>query len=200
MKTPLLFLCHLILCFNFSNAQEIFKDEQLGFSMEKPSNWIMANESQILHNLNEQIKLTPETLKKLIDQNKGTINVITYYKYPTDSINGVIPTIKVNIRKNGTKSLVSFKNSIELSYNSIKSYFPDFNFTTVPTIKEIDHKKVIYSQCSYTLKTKVKEEKVNVIVYAIPIRDTFYQITFMDSEKENCQDFFKKIAKTIQIN
>lgn len=195
-----LYLYLFTIFFNYSNAQQIFKNEQLGFSMEKPSNWITANDTQIKENIKEHIKLNPETLKKLIIENKGTINVVTFYKYSIDSINGVIPTIKINLRKNDTKSLVSFKNAIEISYNNIKTYFPDFSFTTAPTIKEIDHKKSIYSVCSYTLKTKSKKEKVNIIVYAIPMGDHFYQITFMDSEKENCQDFFNQISETIHIN
>ncbi len=156
----------LLLFFNFSAAQQIFRNDKFGFSMEKPLKWIISDNSQTTNNFKENIKLPPEDIKKMLDQNKGTINVATFYKYPIDSVNGIIPTIKINIRQNGTKTLLTFKNSIELSYNSIKNYFPDFKFTVSPILKELDHKKGVYSVCTYTVKTKVSTEKVRTIVYA----------------------------------
>lgn len=190
----------LLLFFNFSAAQQIFRNDKFGFSMEKPLKWIISDNSQTTNNFKENIKLPPEDIKKMLNQNKGTINVATFYKYPIDSVNGIIPTIKINIRQNGTKTLLTFKNSIELSYNSIKNYFPDFKFTISPILKELDHKKGVYSVCTYTVKTKVSTEKVRTIVYAIPVGNQFYQITFMDSEKENCEDYFKHLIETIHLN
>lgn len=107
----------LLLFFNFSAAQQIFRNDKFGFSMEKPLKWIISDNSQTTNNFKENIKLPPEDIKKMLNQNKGTINVATFYKYPIDSVNGIIPTIKINIRQNGTKTLLTFKNSIELSYN-----------------------------------------------------------------------------------
>lgn len=197
MKT--IFLYILLTLSLFTNAQETYQNKKLGFSMEKPTDWIEANQTETIENLKEQIKLSPALIEKLITENKGTLDIVAYYKYPINSVDGVIPTIKIVLRKNDTKSLIAFKNAIETSYSSLKSYFPDFSFTTIPTIKEIDNKKSIYTVCNYTIKTKSKAEKVNATVYAVPIGDKFYQITFMDSEKENCQDFFEKIAKSIHI-
>ena len=196
----LLYTLVLIITVNFSSAQTIFQNKSLGFSMEQPKDWIIAETGETLQNLKEQIKLDNKDLRKLIDENKGTYQVVSFYKYAIRSIAGVIPTIKVNLRTNNSSSFEMFKNSIEQSYKGTKEIFPDFQFLTSPIEKQIDGKQCVYASCVYTLKAKSGEEKVKIIVYAIPVEDKFYQITFMDSEKENNLDLFEEISKTIKIN
>ncbi|MEG1265528.1 MAG: hypothetical protein RSE19_03545 [Myroides sp.] len=43
------------------------------------------------------------------------------------------------------------------------------------------------------------KEKVKIMVYAVPVNDSFYQITFMDSEKEDNSKLFEKIVESIEI-
>lgn len=111
----------------------------------------------------------------------------------------MIPTIKVNLRNNNYKSFDEFKKGIEESFNGIKKIFPDFKFLANPLKTQISGLDCIKACCTYTLKAKNGEEKVIIFVYAIPIKNQFYQITFMDSEKENNTTLYDNLAKTIQI-
>lgn len=188
-----------LLIINISFAQKKFKNESLGFSIEQPENWIVAQSGQTLQNLKKEIKLDTKTINKLIEENKGTIEIATFYKYPIETTPGIIPTIKVNLRKNSTQSFDAFQKSIELSFNSIKQVFPDFKFLTNPMKTKINGFDCVKAICKYTLKAKTGEEKVKITVYAIPINNEFYQITFMDSEKEDNTELYDKLAKTISI-
>ncbi|MBN8789038.1 MAG: hypothetical protein J0I84_18295 [Terrimonas sp.] len=183
------------LCF----AQNIYKNQSLGFDIKQPENWIVAKDGQTLENLKEQIKLDSKTLDKLIENNKGTIQIVSFYKYPIESTHGIIPTIKVNLRKNSTKSFEEFKRSIVESYSSIKQIFPDFKFLTDPTKAKISGLDCVKATSSYTLKAHTGEEKVTITVYAVPVKDKFYQITFMDSENEDNTELYNKLAETILI-
>lgn len=181
-------------------GQVTFKNEGLGYSMEQPENWIVAKNDETEKNIQEQIKLDAETLSKLLDQNKGAIQVVAFYKYPIETTSGVIPTIKVNLRKNNTHSFDVFKNEIEASFIGIKEVFPDFKYLTNPVKTQMSGKDCVKAVCTYTIKAKNGEEIVKITVYAIPIQNKFYQITFMDSEKEDNTELYNDLAKTIVIH
>ena len=196
--------CHLIIVLflsiaNICQGQNTFKNESLGFNIEQPENWISAKNGETLENIKKQIKLNTETLNKLIEQNKGTIQVVTFYKYPIETTPGIIPTIKVNLRKNTSKSFDAFKSVIEESFTGIKKVFPDFKYLTKPVKMKISGIDCVKAVCEYTLKAKTGEEKVKITVYAVPIKNQFYQITFMDTEKEDNTELYNKLAKTIVI-
>lgn len=110
----------ILLIANTCLGQITFKNEGLGFNIEQPENWIVAKSGESIENLKKHIKLDAETLNKLLEQNKGTIQVVTFYKYPIETTTGVIPTIKVNLRINTSKSFDAFKNAIEESFSGIK--------------------------------------------------------------------------------
>jgi len=192
-------LIGLFLLFNLGHAQEIFKNENLGFSIEHPQKWIIAKKGQALENTKEFVKLDPSDLKKLIQENKGSVEVVAFYKYPIEGRAGVIPTIKVDLRNNPYTTFDAFKKSIIGSFKSIKDVFPDFRFLEEPSVIEIDGKKCVFASCAYTLTANSGSEKVSVFVYAIPVNGNFYQMTFIDSEKENNIALFKGIVKTISI-
>lgn len=189
----------LLLVYNICNSQTTFKNERLGFSIDHPNKWIVAEEGETVQNLKEHIKLDKATLKKLIDTHKGTYQVVTFFKYPINSKHGVIPTIKIVLKNNRTTSFDDFKKNIVSSYKGIKDIFPDFSFTEQPTVKYIDGKQCVFAMCNYTLTAHNGQEKVKIMVYAVPVNDSFYQITFMDSEKENNSKLFEKIVESIKI-
>src|SRR5690606_10053815 len=189
----------LLFIYNLCSAQTIFKNERLGFSIDQPKKWIIAEEGETVQNLKDHIKLDKATLKKLIDTHKGTYQVVTFFKYPINSKHGVIPTIKIVLKNNGTASFEDFKKSIERSYTGIKDIFPDFRFTEQPTVKYVDDKKCVFAACDYTLTAHNGQEKVKLTVYAVPVNDSFYQITLMDSEKEDNSIIFEEISRSIRI-
>ena len=167
--------------------------------MESLCYWIVAKNGETLENIKQQIKLDAETLNKLLEQNKGTVQVVTFYKYPIETTPGIIPTIKVNLRKNTHISFDDFKKGIEESYNGIKKIFPDFKYLSNPVKTQINGLECVKAICTYTLKAKTGEEKVKITVYAVPIKNQFYQITFMDSEKEDNTKQYDDLVKTIEI-
>ncbi len=196
MKYYLLFI---VLSFSICNSQETFEYANLGFSIEKPKDWITAEQGETIKNFQRNVTLDSSTIKKLIEDNKGTIEIVTFFKYPISNQAGVIPTIKVNLRYKVASTFAAFKNSIIKSYSAIKDIFPDFTFLTEPNSILIDGKESVYSVSSYTLETINGEEKVKIWVYAIPVNDNFYQITFMDSEDEDNSLVFESIAQSIRI-
>ena len=189
----------LILVANISFSQNIFKNESIGFSIEQPKKWIKAKEGQTIENLKSNIKLDEKVVTKLLEQNKGTIQVVTYFKYPIETTAGIIPTIKVNLRSNPHKNFADFRKSIEESFISIKKVFSDFKYTSEPTESVIDGRRCLTASCIYTLTGKGGSEKVNIVVYAIPVRDKFYQVTLMDNKDDNNTELFQKIINTIVI-
>lgn len=189
----------LIFVANISYSQNVFKNESIGFSIEQPSEWIKAKEGEIIENLKSNIKLDEKVLMEILVQNKGTIQVVSFYKYPIETTAGVIPTIKVSLRTNPHKNFADFRKSIEESFIGIKNVFPDFKYTSEPGESIIDGKKCLTASCIYTLTGKGGTAKVNIIVYAIPVKDQFYQVTLMDTEEDNNTELFKKIVNTIMI-
>jgi hypothetical protein len=189
----------ILLIANTCLGQNTFKNESLGFNIAQPEKWIVAKNGESLENIKKQIKLDTETLNKLLEQNKGTIQVVTFYKYPIETTPGIIPTIKVNLRKNTSKSFDEFKKVIEESFSGIKNVFPDFKYLSNPVKTKISGFDCVKAVCAYTLKAKNGEEKVTITVYAVPIKNQFYQITFMDSEKEDNTELYNELAKTIEI-
>ncbi|OYU83240.1 MAG: hypothetical protein CFE24_12240 [Flavobacterium sp. BFFFF2] len=188
-----------LLIVNTCFGQILFKNERLGFNIEQPENWLVAKNEEIVENIKKQIKLDTETINKLLEQNKGTIQVVTFYKYPIETTPGVIPTIKVNLRKNISKTFEDFRKVIEQSFSGIKKVFPDFKFLTDPVKTQISAIDCVKAVCAYTLKAKNGEEKVTITVYAVPIKNQFFQITFMDSEKEDNTKLYNELVKTIEI-
>ncbi|MNR14725.1 hypothetical protein D3C85_1312170 [compost metagenome] len=191
----------LVLLFvaNISFSQNIFKNESIGFCIEQPSKWIKAKKGQTIENLESNVKLDEKVLMKLLEQNKGTIQVVSFFKYPIETTAGIIPTIKVNLRSNPHKNFADFRKSIEESYIGIKKVFPDFKYTSEPNESVVDGKKCLTASCIYTLTGKDGSAKVKIIVYAIPVKDQFYQVTLMDTEEDNNTELFKKIVNTIVI-
>jgi hypothetical protein len=189
----------ILLIVNTCLGQNTFKNENLGFNIEQPENWIIAKNGESIENIKKQIKLDTETLNKLLEQNNGTIQVVTFYKYPIETTAGIIPTIKINLRKNTSKSFDEFKKEIEESFSGIKKVFPDFKYLSNPIKTQISGLDCVKAVCTYTLKAKNGKQKVKISVYAVPVKNQFYQITFMDSEKEDNTALYNELAKTIKI-
>ncbi len=113
----------LLLVVNISYCQNIFKNKSIGFSIEQPDEWIKAKDGQINENLKSNIKLDEKVLNELLEQNKGTIQVVSFFKYPIETTAGIIPTIKVNLRSNPYNNFADFRKSIEDSFLTIKKNF-----------------------------------------------------------------------------
>jgi len=182
-----------------AQAQTTFHDEQFGFTVQEPKDWIKAEKNEAVENVKERIKLSEEKLNELLKNNKGTIEIVTFYKYPVSSVNGVIPTIKVNLRKNPAKSIEDFKRMMEYSIGDIKKVFPKMTITKAPSIVQLDGKSAVYFESLNVIPTKNGEEEVRTLTYAVPVGTNFYQINFMDVKKDNCEKVFNETINSIQL-
>lgn len=189
----------ILLFATLSYSQNIFHSTQFEFAMQEPSGWIKAEQNEAIKNLKDNIKLPEETINKAIENNKGTIEIITFFKYPLNSVNGVVPTIKVNLRKNPAKTIDNFKKMMENSITTIKKTFPKFKVTKMPTVIQLDGKNCVYFESVNFIPNINGEEEVRTITYAVPVGNKFFQINFMDTKEDDNGKIFSEIIKTIQL-
>ena len=182
----------------FSNSENSFPHND--FSMDKPMDWIVADNKEILENL-EKFELTEENFTKLIHDNKGSFLLISYYKYNPETHAGLIPTIQINIRANAANNFDEFKNAMIQSTNSFKNYFEDFEFTVSPSVIEISGIKSIYFIGNFSMQIQNGETiKVRSRTYAIPNGDYFFQVNFTDGQdSEDCSKLFDELIETVKI-
>lgn len=191
----LVFLFFSAVCF----SQETFVDSKFNFSILQPKDWIKAEKNESVQNLKEQIKLSEDEINALIEQNKGTVEIATFYKYAINSVNGVIPTIKVNLRKNPTRRISEFKMMIENSVSSIKVTFPEMKITSEPEIRKINDKDCVYFESLNSIPTRKGKQQVRTITYAVPVGEYFFQINFMDTPEDNNEELFRQVVETIKL-
>lgn len=190
----------LLLVANVTFGQDIYTNESIGFSMEQPPTWIKATEGQDVENLKSNIKLDNAELKKVLERSKGTVHVVSFYKYPIESTFGMIPTIKVNLKSNPHKNIADLKKSVEDSFVGIRKSFPDFKCTNAPAVSEVNGKQCVITSFMYTVSGKEGSSKVKTILYAIPVKDKYYQVTLIDTEKDTKNlELFLKIMNTVVI-
>jgi len=179
-------------------AQGTFHDARFGFSMMHPTNWFQPEIGDQLKNASERIKLSPEKLEAIFRSHQNSIEIVTFLKHHPDSIEGIIPTIKVILRPNPTKTLDEFKTMIEYSINSMKKTFPDFVLTQPVSIVKLNGKSCVLVEGLNKIVTRFGTGEVRTVMYTIPDGDTFYQINFMDTPKENCNPLFIAVANSIR--
>lgn len=181
-------------------AQKVFKDEAYGFSMDKPENWLIADNQFRLANL-EKLKIDEIAKSEAIKSNKGSLLLTSFYKYDAKKYAGLIPTIQVNVRTNPTKTFEQFSSAMMQSANGFKNYFPDFKLIKEPSVIEINGTKAVYFIGTYTLSSNSgMVMKVRSRTYAIPNGAYFFQLNFTDEQgKEDDTQLFDELVKSIKI-
>ncbi len=200
MKKVLFLLFIILKSSSFVYGQKIFKSKEYGFEIQEPKNWIEANNKELLKNL-EKFEITDESLKKLIDDNKGSLLLNSFYKYNPKTHPGIIPTIQINVRQKNGNDFEGFKYAIIQSAKGFKKYFEDFEYITEPTEIEISGIKCVFFVGKFTMNTQGGSElKVRSRTYAIPYKDYFFQVNFTDGQNgEDCNKEFDALVKTIRI-
>jgi len=185
---------------NLVYGQKNFENNEYGFKIQEPNNWIEASNKVLLKNL-EKFELTEENLSKLISENKGSIILTSFYKYDPKTHAGIIPTIQINVRLKGNSNFEQFKNAIAESAKGFKKYFQDFEFIDEITEIEISGIKCVYFIGKFTMKTENGQEmKVRSRTYAIPYKNYFFQLNLTDGQSgEDCTKEFDELIKTIKI-
>lgn len=181
-------------------GQEIFINDQYGFSFQKPTDWIEASNDEIFKNL-DKLEMTEEDLTKFISDHKGSIMLVSYYKYNPRNHAGLIPTVQINVRVNATRNFEEFNQLMNQSAESFKDYFENFEFIEKPHVIDIDGRKSVYFVSKFTMPIQNGGVmKVKSYTYAIPYGSYFFQINFTDGQdKEDCTNLFSELLKSIKI-
>lgn len=181
-------------------GQEIFENKPYEFSIQKPAKWIEADNTLIVDNL-DKLELTEEQLTRLINDHKGSVMLAAFYKYNIKKHAGLIPTVQVNVRLNGTPNFEVFEEVMIQSTQSLKNVLNDFEFEVLPTSLEISGIKSVYFVGKFSLPMQNGElMKVRSRTYAIPYGAYFFQVNFTDGqENEDCTKLFDTLVQTIKI-
>ncbi len=200
MRTKITFILTFTLITNLLFSQEKFYNTHYGFSIDKPTNWIEADNKELLNNL-DKFEITEENLTKFINDHKGSVLLASFYKYNPKTHAGLIPTIQVNVRVNGSKNFDEFKGVMIQSANSFKNYFEDFDFEITPTVIDVYGIKTIYFVGKFTMQMQNGGLiKVRSRTYAIPYDSYFFQLNFTDGQDtEDNSELFDTLIKTIKI-
>lgn len=200
MIKTIIFFFIFINSLNLFYAQKVFQNKEYGFQIQEPENWIEASNKLLLKNL-EKFEITEENLTKLISDRKGSILLTSFYKYDPKTHAGLIPTIQINVRLKGKSDFNQFKNSIKESTKSFEKYFEDFKFIKEISEIEISGIKSVYFIGKFTMKTQNGQElKVRSRTYAIPYKNYFFQVNFVDGQiGEDSTIEFDQLVKTIKI-
>lgn len=188
-----------ILTINLAFSQKRF-ESKYGFSIEEPHNWQIANNEDILKNL-DKYDLTDDAINELLKKNKGSVLLTSFYKYETNKHAGLIPTLKINMRETTTKDFATFKSVVGQISEGFTTVFPDFTYIQEPTEIEISGIKSVYFSGKYSMKLQNGAViKIKSRTYSIPYGDYFFQVNFIDGQiKDDCTEEFDSLVKTIKI-
>ncbi|MEL1242872.1 hypothetical protein AAEO56_01250 [Flavobacterium sp. DGU11] len=199
MKTIL--LIGLSLFFISAKAQKTrYENTSYGFSMDEPVGWIWANNDDLKQNLHK-LDLDNSKLLKIISDHKGSLLLMSFYKYDPMTHGGLIPAIQVNVREKKNKDFEVFKSYVIKSANSFKELHPDYEYIDEPQEIKINKVKSIYFSGKFTMKTQAGlEYRVRSKTYVIPHNDFYFQLTFTDGvvNEDNSKEF-DALIKSIKI-
>ena len=181
-------------------GQKTFESKKFGFSMQEPKDWIVTTDEELKKNL-EYFDITNENLAAMMKTGKGSIMLTAYYKYEVGRKDGFIPKIQIDVLPRSTKDYQQFKTSITRSAESLKKYLEDYEFIQEPKEITISGTKSVVFIGKFTMRMQSGlEVKVRARVYAIPYRNYFFQVNFVDGQvEEDNSEFFDKLMKTIKI-
>lgn len=182
----------LVLVFNITTvvAQKIFKADVFDFSIEKPKNWIEAN---------NYLKEKPKKDTTYLKEHKKLM-LLSFYKFDVRKHpETIVPTIEVYVIENPTETFLQFEKSVEKTANELGKYVQDYQLLINPTEIEINNQKAVYYVSTHTL-TAARIIKFSRRNYQIPYRNYFFQIIFTEEYgKEVDKKLFDDLIKSIKI-
>lgn len=190
----------IALCAVICSAQTKYESKAHGFSMNEPDGWIVANNQDILENL-EKLDLDDAKVMKILEDRKGSLHLVSFYKYDPQTHPGFIPAIQVNLREKRNKDWETFRATLVKSARDMNKLLDNYEFMEEPTDVKIDGIKCIYFRTKFTMKTDNGQEyRVRNRMYIIPKKDYYFQINFTDGLlSDDCSAEFDKLVKSIDI-
>jgi len=181
-------------------GQKNFENKNFGFSIQEPKDWIVAANKELIKNF-EKLDFTDENLVKIFQNEKQFIFLTAFIKYDVNEHAGLIPKIQVSVLPQNTKDFQQFKVAITKTANNLKNFIEGYELIQEPKEIEISGIKSVYFLGKLTVKTqKGMELKSRNRILAIPYKNYFFQISFVDEEiGENSSELFDALVKTIKI-
>ncbi len=123
-----------------------------------------------------------------------------YYKYNPEFHYGLIPTIKIYVRKNNSRDFDNFFVAAKNEIESVRSQVSNFKFIESPKTITIGKHKAFYATSSYNLNIQTGEiANVRTKYVCIPLENQYLYMTLIDNEEENCSDLFTEVISKILI-
>ena len=196
----LLSLSLLLFCVAVHAQKQRYENKEYGFAMDEPEGWLWANNDDLKQNLGK-LDLDNAKLLKIIQDHKGSLLLMSYYKYDPMTKAGLIPAVQVNVREMRNKDLSIFKSYIVKSANSFKDLYTDYEFIDEPKEVRVNRIKSIYFSGKFTMKTQMGEiYRVRSRTYVIPHGDFYFQIVLTDGVvTEDCSKLFEELIDSIKI-
>jgi hypothetical protein len=140
MKIKILFI--VLVFVNTIYSQERFEVKKMNFSIEKPKNWIIIENEEVLKNL-EEFDFSKKDLDDLIKSSNNGIDLVTFLKYDPNIYAGIIPTIKLRSYKTTSRTLDSFSVEVNKSLKQGKTPLDNFKINDSLEVVKISDFKVI---------------------------------------------------------
>lgn len=194
LQISLLFICTITI------AQNRFENKAYGFSISEPDGWLWGNNADLDQN-RDKLKLDDKALLKIINDHKGSLLLLSMYKYDPQTHIGLIPALQVNVREKRNKEFSVFKSYIVKSAHSFKELYPDYEYIDTPQETTINGIKSLYFSGKFTMKTQAGQQyRVRNRIYVIPHGSYYFQLTFTDGiVSEDCTKEFEALVNSIQI-
>ncbi len=196
----LLLISLSMFCLTAAAQKNRYENESYGFSMDEPEGWIWANNEDLKQNLSK-LDLDDKKLLTIIKDHKGSLLLMSFYKYDPMTYSGLIPALQVNVREKRNKDFEVFKSHVVKSANGFKDLYTDYQFIDTPKEIKVNNIKSIYFSGKFTMKTQKGEQyRVRSKTYVIPYKEFYFQITLTDGVlTEDCTALFEELIESIKI-
>lgn len=168
--------------------------------MDEPQGWIVANNQDIMQNL-EKLDLDDAKVMKILEDRKGSLHLVSFYKYDPQTHPGLIPAIQINLREKRNKDWKAFRENLVKSAREMNKLLDEYEFMEEPKDVTIDGIKCLYFRTKFTMKTDNGQQyRVRNRMYIIPKKDYYFQINFTDGLlNEDCAAEFDRLVQSIAI-
>jgi len=165
--------------------------------IKQPIGWKNLTSENIISNVKRIHDINDTTT--LLNQFKTSKLLYSYAKYPDRSFKSIIPSIKIEIRKNKFASDDDFFTDAKTETDDWQKYFDSLKFLEGPKIIDFKGVKALYMNLTYSKKLNDTIWHPRSKTFLVPSGNIIYQIHFNDERSIDCQDEFSKIIDNIKF-
>jgi hypothetical protein len=175
--------------------------QDAGFAMPAPEGWHRINSEGVVDNIQQEAKMGPDELRKLLARSAASTFVVAYMKYQPAAHAGLIPKVQVSLQRNPAKTFEGFLKMISRGTAESKAYFPDFELRDPPREVSVGGRRAVLFSGSFSLETRhAGRLKVRTRIYAVMNGENFFQINFVDGPSDDCSAVFDWLVGRIRFD